>query len=110
MTIFEMENGRFVHSSMLKMAIRACVRLLDLNSEGWEEAEAADAQWDGGEWSGPAHANMHQEEEERVVKLVACRFDISAFQLGEALMGWQYTENDCYLESVLNNTKERYDV
>ena len=59
-------------------ACRAFDRIYASKTEGWEEAEYADAHWDGGEWSGPAWADNWQRVEEECYAIVGERFGMSA--------------------------------
>ena len=55
-------------------ACRAFHKLLAVRTEGWAEAEAADAKFDGGEWSGPAWGDHWQQAEEYCEEVIARRF------------------------------------
>lgn len=70
-------------------AVRAYERLLAIRTEGWNELEAADAKFDGGEWSGAAWGDQWQEMDERCLAEVAERFELPG---AEYLMhcSWKY--------------------
>jgi ferritin-like protein len=59
-----------------KAAVRAFTRLLDVRTEGWDEAESADRSYDAGEWSGPAWADNWQRVEHECHREIALRFDL----------------------------------
>ena len=50
---------------------RAVCKLYDRRTEGWDEAEWADAQFDGGEWSGPVWGREFETEMGRTIQDVA---------------------------------------
>ena len=66
-------------------AVRAYDRVFANSTEGWNEAEAADASYDGGEWSGPSWAKNWLNEDRRVISLVAERFEIYDHDLQSAI-------------------------
>jgi hypothetical protein len=72
---------------MNMIAVRALARVL----EPYDQAEAYDRHWDGGEWSGPAHARLRLE----AIGRVAQRFGMTADQL------W----GDLYEASCINQDK-----
>ena len=102
MTDFTYCRGGIGYNPKTSSAIRSIQKLLSITTEGWSEMEAADAHFDGGEWSGPAWGDNWQEEEERVIKVVAHHFGLSPSALGESFHNWQYNESDCYVDSVIH--------
>jgi hypothetical protein len=82
----------------LRRAVRAAFRLLSITTEGWDEYEAADRHWDGGEWSGSAWADNHEREHDRVTRLVAERFNVTATDLDEAMFIWEMEETRHWVE------------
>lgn len=82
-------------STVAIRAARAFDRVLFNSTKRWDEAEACDAHWDGGEWSGPGWAQMWAEELERVTKLVAERFYIQPDELEDAILQrWAFPFTD----------------
>ncbi len=107
MTIFENISGGVGYHATLKIAIRTCIRILNISTAGWNEIELCDRQVDAGEYSGPAWGDIWQDEEARVIRLVALRFDISHIQLGEALMCWNGNEADCEMDAMFPDISEQ---
>ena len=68
-------------------ACRAVARLVAVKTEGWAEAEYADAHWDAGEWSGPAWADNWQRADEEATKTVAERFGLERRSPNSAYRG-----------------------
>ena len=101
MTVFENIDGRIGYPVILKIAVRTCNRVLNISTEGWAEGELCDHHFDAGEWSGLAWDDIWQDEEARVIRLVARRFDISHIQLGEAFMCWGYNEANCEMDALI---------
>lgn len=66
-------------------AVRAFERIWEPIASALDEAERADAGFDGGEWSGPAHANIYDREYRRILALVAGRFGMDEDGLDLAL-------------------------
>jgi len=60
----------------VRQAVRAYHRIMRPWWANQEEAEAADAGFDGGEWSGPAHARITEHVEEETMRHVAGRFNV----------------------------------
>jgi hypothetical protein len=50
---------------------RIVSRVFAQRTEGWEEAERADAGFDAGEWSGPAWSHAWEDEMEATIDYVA---------------------------------------
>lgn len=65
-------------------AVRAAKRLIGEYMKVAVQGEDCDSHFDGGEWSGPAHARLQQEEEERILEQVAKRFSIQPSELAKA--------------------------
>lgn len=57
-------------------ACRAHARLMAVKTRGWDEAEAADAHWDAGEWSSPAWAQQWQDVEEACNIIISDYFEL----------------------------------
>ena len=74
-------------------ACRAVARLVTVKTEGWAEAEHADAHWDAGEWSSSAWADNWQRADEEATKTVAERFGLEDHQLRHCIQ-----EYDCELQ------------
>lgn len=110
MTVFENIRGALYFDPLLKMAIRSCIRVLRISTKGWAAAEEADSSYDAGEWSGPAWADNWQQEEDRVVKMVARLFDISHSQLGIAWQTWDHNEGDCEMDALIASGAMTYDA
>jgi len=72
-------------------AVRAFERFIGISTDGWAEAEGADAHWDGGEWSGPAWTDNWENEHHRVAGIVAARFGMTVEDL---LIYIECKEND----------------
>lgn len=66
-------------------AVRAFNRIIAPKFNSLEEAEQYDAHWDGGEWSGPAWANIYEDVWKDTLKLVAERFDITVAELDDSV-------------------------
>lgn len=73
-------------------AVRAFRRVWGPKSEALGEAEAADAGFDAGEFSGPAHANIQLDEYNAALERVARRFGIEATALDSMVfIDYNYT-------------------
>lgn len=79
--------------SDMRAAVRAFHRLMRLITAQHEEASRLDAGFDGGEFSGPAHARMYEDDEDRIAALVAKRFGFEYDELNEAI---SYTDHLTY--------------
>lgn len=88
-----------------KTAIRAAIRLQSAVCAAHDEAARWDAGFDGGEFSGPAHADACQRECEQVVDLVASRFDIESWRLEEMLFIWEHVECDRWMNAMTRRTQ-----
>lgn len=82
-----------------KMAVRAFRRVWEPIGESMAEAEAADAGFDGGEWSGPAHSCMQQEEYHKLLARVGARFGYSESFLGNLVLDAEYHEMNRLLDA-----------
>lgn len=80
-------------------AVRAFAKVWVPIGERLDMAAHLDAQFDGGEWSGPANARHEQLEHLRVLTLVAEKFKISVENLEGALMDAAYHEADMWFTS-----------
>lgn len=84
-----------------KTAIRAAIQLQSAVCAAHDFGATMDAGFDAGEWSGPAHADACQRECEQVIAMVAERFDIESWRLGEWVMIWEYEEADRWMDAVM---------
>ncbi len=71
-------------STTLKPAVRAAKRLIDDYMKEAAVGEEANAGFDAGEWSGPAHADLQMQEEERLMCVVANKFSVPVDELIKA--------------------------
>lgn len=65
-------------------AVRALRKLREVNSEKFqamEEFHECDRHFDAGEWSDRFHGEMMEEEEDRMIKIVADRFGFGVMEL-----------------------------
>jgi hypothetical protein len=81
-----------------QQAVRAFNRVFTPIMRDMSMAEACDAHFDGGEWSGPAWAEMYDDERNRVLTLVAWRFGLTAPDLNNAIYEADAESIDRYLE------------
>jgi len=70
-----------------RIATRACVRVFDNLTDGWERDEACDRHYDAGEWSGPAWAQNWEQAAAQACQLVSERFEMDAEHLRTL---WEY--------------------
>ena len=76
----------------LKMAVRAYRKVMAPVFESHEMAMYCDSQFDGGEFSGPALGEMFESEEDKMLCMVAAKFEVSANDLYEAAQTFDYIE------------------
>ena len=86
-----------------KLAIRAFHKLWMQHSPDLAYAREMDAGFDGGEFSGPAHDNLEEEEYQRIVSIVAERFLIDPLYLNDKIDEAEYIEFEYFLESMRNS-------
>lgn len=82
-----------------KQAARAFNRIMAPITAVMAEAAHADAWFDGGEWSSSAHDRLYEDEEQRVLQLVADRFGIGLGVLCHQLQENDYRGHDEMVES-----------
>lgn len=82
-------------------ACRALSRLLAIKYRPLEQAEAADAGFDGGEWSGPAYSRVYQEIELQTIDEVAQRFSMDMEDLAEDWDNYQWMEEGHYQDVLM---------
>ena len=73
-------------------ACRAFARLHCDYTEGWDELEAADAQFDGGEWSGSAWGDNWQRADEHCCRVIADRFELPSAEYVSLIVAHYYAE------------------
>lgn len=81
-------------STQLQQAIRALRRVWAPKAESFAIGAAADAGFDGGEWSGPAHSHMEQDEYQATLAAVGSRFGLTAEQLEYAIYQADVEQSD----------------
>jgi len=79
-------------SKETKIAVRAARRLLDTIDAQYAEAYSIEAQWDGGEWSGPALNHSQSAANNRAVAGVAGRYNIRPSTLWHHICNYEYGE------------------
>ena len=84
-----------------KQAARAYRRLLAQRTDGWDEAEAVDAHWDGGEFSGPAWADNWLTAECVAISETAAQFGLTDDQLCDAIEWMDSQEAQRFYDSVI---------
>lgn len=82
-------------------ALRALRRLMNIHFEGWDEHAACDRQFDGGEFSDAANARMADDKAEQLVKIVAERFGMPAWSLGEKYLYLENYEGDMQMAAMI---------
>ena len=85
----------------MKKAIRAYERLLEQRTRGWDEMEAADRHWDGGEFSGPAWARNYEQMQLDTAYDVAKRFGLRGDDLLDAWYVKISEESFLYQKSIV---------
>jgi len=83
-----------------KYIVRAYNRILAQRTEGWEEAEACDSQYDAGEWSGPAWGDNWQRVESEVAEYVAERFGVPVGAVEFAVIEADYEREACFYRAL----------
>lgn len=75
---------------MNKLAIHAFDKAIRCSEalRSQEEAEACDACYDAGEWSGPTHARFYEEIMDRIAERVALRFGMTVTELSNQHRQW----------------------
>jgi hypothetical protein len=90
-----------------KLAVKAMVRLWAPIGESFAIGAEADAQFDGGEWSGPANSTREQEVYEALLTRVAERFGLTSQALDYAIQKKEYDEFDCMRAGALKSRARR---
>jgi hypothetical protein len=88
-------------------ACRAYERLLAARTEGWDEMEACDRHWDGGEWSGPAWGDNWQRAEEYCERVIAERFELGTGESVMQMMWCYWNEQEYYEIQAMTGRNER---
>jgi len=83
-----------------KQLVKAFNRVLAQRTEGWEEAEACDAQFDAGEWSGPAWGDVWQQVDQEVTEYVAARFNVPPGRVEFAVLEAEHVQQACFFEAL----------
>jgi len=84
---------------MNKAAIKAVLRLWSQIAPSLELAEEADSHFDGGEFSGPAHARIQKNQYERIIDQVATRFDMRPDDLEYEVEAFRWEESRRWMEA-----------
>lgn len=71
-------------------AVRTVLRVLAIRTDGWDDAQRADAGFDGGEWSGPAWGRAYETAEREAIEYVAQRFDVTEWALEQLMFKWEH--------------------
>lgn len=87
------------YASQVKYAIRAAHRVLRPILESCEQGRAADAGFDGGEFSGPAHDRLEMDERTEALQRVGARFGLTADDLEHAMWVADNVEWDLFMEA-----------
>lgn len=66
----------------------------------------ADAGFDAGEWSGPAHSRIEEQEHAECVARVAARFGMTAEELDHDVCHACHIEDDCFYRAVFEAIEE----
>lgn len=74
-------------------AVRAFARVWAPLGAALDEAARADRGFDGGEWSGPAHADAWMSSYEAALHRVAARYGLTALALGNAVQAHHHDEH-----------------
>ena len=84
-------EGDLFYANQKKMfqAIRAFRKLFSINTEGWDRLEAADAEFDGGEWSSSSWGDAWFDEQDRVANIIAKSFGVDVDDLAEELFRYE---------------------
>jgi uncharacterized membrane protein len=93
--------------STANQAARAYLRILRPISEAMDMAAIADAGFDGGEWSDAASDRMFEDEECRVLDLVANRFGITQSDLVNAIYESSARNDEEWSRHVLHPDYQR---
>jgi hypothetical protein len=76
-------------------AVRAFTRLFTPIAQAQSMAEACDAHYDGGEWSGPAHDRIYNDLWNNCCYRTARRFRIPPTRLAHMILTAGYHEEQC---------------
>lgn len=88
------------HDARIKQAVRTVRRIwAPLSIEYAKGAELA-AQFDGGEYSGPASARAEEQAHNEVIEKVAGKFSIDAQELRDAVQNADNHEGEMFLRSI----------
>jgi hypothetical protein len=85
-------------------AVRAFARIIEPINASHDECIEADAGFDAGEFSGPAHDRMLMEEYERVAAVVAPRFGLDADLLLHAYGWWASDQSDRAVRAMITES------
>lgn len=85
-----------------KTAVRAVFKFLSISTRGWAYAESCDRTYDAGEWSGSAWADNWENEQKRVIDVVAARFEVPNYRLAEWVSVWPRVEEECFMATILH--------
>ena len=79
-------------ADLLTIAARTAGRLYAQATERWDECEACDAHYDGGEWSRPGWDKARDSEYQRILKLTSRRFGFPADLIAnrQTQMEWDF--------------------
>lgn len=90
------------HTKINWAAVRAYRRAAGPIIQASGEAEEADAGFDGGEWSGPAHATMLEERLVELERRVAARFNLTRRELMYMCLDADYEEQRRFQDAHIN--------
>jgi hypothetical protein len=88
-------------------AVRAFIRVMMPRWRSQEEAAAADAGFDGGEWSGRWHAEAAEREADEMAARIAPRFGLTTAMLEAHLLGYAHEQQQHFMESIINKEQGR---
>lgn len=74
-------------------AVRAFNRLIGEWKKDNYDSVMADMSYDGGEWSGPAWSDCHEDAEQRYLKLCADSFELDMEKLDNELWNDKYMDH-----------------
>jgi hypothetical protein len=83
-----------------KRGARAFRRVFADRTAAWDEAENADAGFDGGEWSGLAWARTWERQAEDTAEFIAGKFALDVNRLLEAVFILENIEGERYWDHV----------
>ena len=94
-------------SDLNMTAVRALRRALAPVQQSRALAEYADAGFDAGEWSGPAHAEAAMREMEEMAEAVGERFSLGGEHLLTMLMEADQLQDSCWWDALQANVEGR---